>query len=58
MDKEIIKAVSENIKKQNEIIKYLEYQLWEKKSLRDFLIKRRKECHKEYLKELQGGKKE
>ena len=54
MDKEIIKEVTENINNQNQIIKYLEYQLKFKKELRDLLIKNRKECHNIYKNQLKG----
>ncbi len=48
MDKETIKKVSENINKQNHIIKYLKSQLRDKIDLRNMLIENRKECYKIY----------
>lgn len=47
MDKTIIQKVQENINKQNIIIGYLKTHLKEVESLRNFLIKRKREAYKE-----------
>ena len=48
MDEQIIKKVTENIRKQNNIIKYLELQLKDKIDLRNMLVENRKECRRIY----------